>query len=152
MASPSPQHMGRCSSFVFHHKGSHHGCFGRPGAQGSAIAAYNPVGAQRCVLHRKGFSSSLFQATIGVTQVSTVQVNQQCWKEWMGWCTCKSVPKNAISVPILAKFLLIFSRWNWLDTLLAFTSQLYLLFWNCIIFIKLQIIPSYQNYFCGMRC
>ena len=38
-----------------HHKRSDHGCFGRPGAQGSAISAFNPLAAQRCGLHRQGF-------------------------------------------------------------------------------------------------
>ena len=33
-------------------KRSHHGCFGRPGAQGSAISAFNPLAAQQHVLCR----------------------------------------------------------------------------------------------------
>ena len=46
LAPHSSQHVGRCSSVVPHHKRSHHGCFGRPGAQGSAISAFNPLAAQ----------------------------------------------------------------------------------------------------------
>ena len=42
LASHSSQHVGRHSSSVSYHKKSHHGCFSRPGAQGSAIAAFNP--------------------------------------------------------------------------------------------------------------
>ena len=57
LASHSCQHVGRCSSAVSHHKRSHHGCFGRPGAQGSAISAFNPLAVQQCVLCRQGFSS-----------------------------------------------------------------------------------------------
>ena len=33
-------------SAVSHHKRSHCGCFGRPGTQGSAISAFNPLAAQ----------------------------------------------------------------------------------------------------------
>ena len=47
----SSQHLGRHSSAVPHHKRSHHGCFSRPGAQGSAISAFNSLAAQQCVLH-----------------------------------------------------------------------------------------------------
>ena len=50
-----------------HCKRSHHGCFCRPGTQGSAISAFNPLAAQRCVLHRQGFSSSVCQAAAGAT-------------------------------------------------------------------------------------
>ena len=40
------QHVGRCSSVVSHHKRSCHGCFSRPGAQGSAISAFKPLAGQ----------------------------------------------------------------------------------------------------------
>ena len=46
LASHSSQHAGRCSLMVSHCKGSHHGCFGRPGTQGSALSAFNPLAAQ----------------------------------------------------------------------------------------------------------
>ena len=46
LASHSSQHVCRCSSAVFHHKKSHCGCFSRPGTQGSAISAFNPLAAQ----------------------------------------------------------------------------------------------------------
>ena len=67
LASYSSQHTGRHSSAVSHCKRSHHGCFGRPGTQGSAISAFNPLAAQRCVLYRQGFSSSVCQAVAGAT-------------------------------------------------------------------------------------
>ena len=51
LASHSSQHVGRYSSAVSHHKRSCCGCFLRPGAQGSAISAFNPLVAQRCELH-----------------------------------------------------------------------------------------------------
>ena len=48
-------------------KRSHHGCLVRPGAQGSAISALNPLAAQQCVLCRQGFSSLVCQAVAGAT-------------------------------------------------------------------------------------
>ena len=42
----SSQHAGRHSSAVSHCKRSHHGCFSRPGAQGSVISAFNHLAAQ----------------------------------------------------------------------------------------------------------
>ena len=46
LAPHSSQHVGRCSSAVPHHKRSCHGCLGRPGVQGSAICAFNPLAVQ----------------------------------------------------------------------------------------------------------
>ena len=46
LASHSSQHVSRCSSGVSHCKRFHHVCFGRPGAQWSAISAFNPLAAQ----------------------------------------------------------------------------------------------------------
>ena len=43
LASHNSQHVGRCFSVVSHCKKSHHGCFSRPGTQGSAISAFNPL-------------------------------------------------------------------------------------------------------------
>ena len=54
LAPHSSQHIGRCSSVVSCHKRSHHGCFTRPGAQGSAISAFNPLAVQWYVLSRQG--------------------------------------------------------------------------------------------------
>ena len=84
LASHSSQHAGRHSLAVSHCKRSHRGCFSRPGTQGSAISAFNPLAAQQCVLCRQGFSSSVCQAVVGATQMSTSRVYQQCWKEWAG--------------------------------------------------------------------
>ena len=51
LASHSSQHAGRHSLVVSHHKRSHCGCFGRPGAQGSVISAFNPFGCSvMCVM------------------------------------------------------------------------------------------------------
>ena len=86
LASNSSQHAGRCSLVVSSCKRSRHECFGRPGAQGSALSAFNPLAAQRHVLCRQGFSSSVCQAVVGATRASTSRVYQQCWKEWARWC------------------------------------------------------------------
>ena len=85
LASHHSQHAGRCSLVVPSCKRSCHGCFSRPGTQGSVISAFNPLAAQQCVLCRQGFSSSVYQAVAGATQKSTSRVFQQCWKEWARW-------------------------------------------------------------------
>ena len=118
LASHSSQHVARCSLVLPHHKRSHHGCFGRPCVQGSAISTFNCLDAQRCVLHRWGFSPSVCQEVAGATQASTLKVYQQCWKKWAGWCAQEGVPNNAISAPKLTDFWLIYLDWpglayNW---------------------------------------
>ena len=67
LASHSSQCAGRCALVVPSSQESHHGCFSRPGTQGSAISAFNPLAAQQHVLHRQGFSSSVCQAVVGAT-------------------------------------------------------------------------------------
>ena len=47
------------------------------------------------------FSSSVCQAG-GATQGSTTKFQQQCLKEWAGWCGKEGVPRNTISIPNLA--------------------------------------------------
>ena len=59
------QHVGRHPSSVFHHKVSCHGYLSRLGGQGSAVTSFNPLAAQRYVLCRQGFSSSVCQALVG---------------------------------------------------------------------------------------
>ena len=59
LASHSSQHVGRYSFALSYHKRSHHGCLGRPCAQGSAISAFNPLAAQMCVLQTGVLSLSL---------------------------------------------------------------------------------------------
>ena len=105
LAYHSSQHLGQCSLAVSYHKRSHHGCFGRPHAQGSVIPAFNPLAAERDVLHRQGFSFSVCQAVMAATWASMTKVYQQCWKEWAGWCAWEGAPNNAISAPKLAEFL-----------------------------------------------
>ena len=97
LASYCSQHVGRHLSVVSHHKRAHHGCFSRPGTQGSAIFGFNPLAAQQCVLHRQGLSSSVCQTVVGATQVSMSKVYQQCWKEWAGWCAKQGLPISASS-------------------------------------------------------
>ena len=106
LASHISQHAGRCSSAVSHYKRSHHGCFSRPGAQGSAISAFHPLAAQQCVLCRQGFASLVCQAVAGATRMSMSRVYQQCWKELTSWCARQGLLNNAISAPKLVNFLL----------------------------------------------
>ena len=54
LASNSSQHVGRHSSALSCCKRSHCGCFGGPGAQGSAISVFNHLAAQRFVLFWTG--------------------------------------------------------------------------------------------------
>ena len=73
LASHSSQHAGRYSSVVPSSKRSRHGCFGRPGTQGSVISAFNPLAAQQHVLCRQGFSSLVCQAVAGATRMSPIK-------------------------------------------------------------------------------
>ena len=57
---------------------SFHVHFSRLGVPGSIILAVNPFTAQRCLLSRQGFSSSVCQAVSGAAEVSTAKVYQQC--------------------------------------------------------------------------
>ena len=54
LAPHSSQHVDRHSLVVPHHKRSHDGCFVRPGAQGSAISAFNPLIAQNVCYTDRG--------------------------------------------------------------------------------------------------
>ena len=81
LASHSSQHVGRYSSVLSCGKGSHHGCFDRPCAQGSVISAFNPLGAQRYVLHTQGVYSSNCQAVVRATWASKMKVYKQHLKE-----------------------------------------------------------------------
>ena len=56
LAPHSSQHVGRHPWQCPIIKRSCCGCFGRPCAQGSAISAFNPLAAQRCVLQRGSLS------------------------------------------------------------------------------------------------
>ena len=145
LALHSSQHVGRCSSVVAHHIRSRHGYLSRPGTQGSTISTFNPLAAQQCVLYRQRFSSSVCQAVVEATQVSTSKVCQQYWKEWTGWCTQQGVPHNAISAPKLANFCYIYFRLTWPGIPLAYIILLFLPFWSLIIFTRLLIILSFQN-------
>ena len=102
LASHSSQHAGRCSFTVPSCKRSHCGCFGRPGAQGSAISAFNPLAAQRCVLHRQVFSSSVSGSGRGNSNVYIKGLPAVL--DGVGWVVC--LTNNALSAPKLANFLL----------------------------------------------
>ena len=99
LASHSSQHVRGCSLAVSHCNRSCHGCFGRPGTQGSVISAFNPLAAQQCVLHRQGSSSSGGNSNVYVKGLPAVL------ERWASWCARKGLPNNAISAPKLANFL-----------------------------------------------
>ena len=145
LASHSSHHVGRCSSVLSCHRRSHHGCFGRPGAQESPISAFNPLAAQGYVLCREGFSSLVCQEIVKATQAFTMKVYQQCWKQWAGWCASEGVPNNAISAPRLADFEFIYWGLARLAIQLVFTILLFQLFWNLNIITRLPIIQSSLN-------
>ena len=105
LASQSSPHVGRYSLSVCHCMRPHLVCFGRQGTQGSAITAFNPLAAWRCVLCRQGFPSSVCQVVMGVTRVSTTKADQHCWEKWAGGCAQEGVPHNAISASKLVDFL-----------------------------------------------
>ena len=127
-----------CSLVLSYHKRSHQGCFCRPHPKGSAISAFNPLAAQRCVLHRQGFSSSVFQEVMGASTSGWSTSNG--WKELASWCAQEGVPNTAISAPKLAVFLFIYLGLARLGVWLVFIILQFLLFWNLIIFTKFPII------------
>ena len=71
LASHSSHHVARHYSSIPCCKISNHGCFGKLGVEGSAIAAFNALDSQRCALCRQGFSSLVCQAVVGATEAST---------------------------------------------------------------------------------
>ena len=79
-----------------YHNKPHQGCFGWPDAQGSVMAAFKTLAAQTYVLHKQRVSSSVCQAVLGATQVSTAMVYWECWKEMASWCAQGGVLNNTI--------------------------------------------------------
>ena len=138
-ASHSSQYVGRHSLLVPHCKGPHHGLLSQPCALGSAVAAYNPLVAQRCLLFSWGFSSSLCQTMAGATQASMTKLYQQCLKEWTISCVQEGVPNNAISVPNFADFLFHLFRIGLACHTIGIYHSAISAFWNFIVFIRLQI-------------
>ena len=59
VVSLSSLSVGRCSLLVSCCKGSQHRCFSRPGAQGSVIAAFNPLAAPKHVTQTRVLFLSL---------------------------------------------------------------------------------------------
>ena len=59
LASHSSQHVGRHSSSVSLHKGSHHIFFCSSGSQGYDIAAFKPLVAQTCFIDKGSLPQSL---------------------------------------------------------------------------------------------
>ena len=75
LASHSSQHVGKYPLLVSHCKRPQHGCFSQPHSQGSTIIGFKPLAAQRCVLHREGFSS-VCQVVVRMTGTSTTNIHQ----------------------------------------------------------------------------
>ena len=123
----------------------HGRCFSRPGTQGSAMCAFNPLAAQQCVLCGQRFSSLVCQVVAGATQTSMSKVYQQCWKEWASWCAQQGLPNNAISASKLANFLLhlfqVALAWHTIGIYHSVISA----FWSLLSFTRLLIILSSQT-------
>ena len=49
-----------------------------------------------------------------MTLVSTTNVHQQCWKEWIIWCAQEDVPNYVTSASKVAGFCLIHLGLDWL--------------------------------------
>ena len=84
LASHCSLHVGRCFLPVSHPKMCQLGCFSRPGTNVSAIGGFNPLVAEKCVLHRQGISSNVFYNVAWMTPASMTKVHQHCWKEFAG--------------------------------------------------------------------
>ena len=95
LASYTSQHVGRFSSLVSHHKRTF---FSRPGAKGSAMAAFNPFAAQWCVAQTRipflGLSGS------GRGNSSIYSAGLWALLEWIGWIgVLERIYKNANICP-----------------------------------------------------
>ena len=102
LASYSCYHVERYSSWVCYSKNCHYGCFGRPGAKGSAIHVFKPLAAQRHVMHKhKGSVPQSVRQWNGWHECLQEKACCQCLKEWTGWCAQKGIWNNAISAMIL---------------------------------------------------
>ena len=62
------------------------GFFNRLATKRVDICCINPLTAHRQALHRQGFFSFVCQVVVGVAQMSTTKIYQQCCKEWAGYC------------------------------------------------------------------
>ena len=144
-ASYSSQNVGRCSSAVPCHKRSHPGCLRRPGTQGSAISALNPLAAQQYVLCRQGVSSSVCQAVVGQLEhlhqrsTRTVGRNGQVGVLNRVYQTMPSLPLNYLI------FWYIYFRLAWPGIPLVYIILLFLPYLSFIFFTRLLIILLFQN-------
>ena len=144
LASHSSQHVGRHSSAVPHHKRSLHGCLSRPGAQGSAISAFNPLAAQQCVLHRRVLFLSLSgsggdNSHLCQRSTSSVGRNGQVGVLNRVYQTMLSLLLNKLIICY------IYFRLAWPGIPLVYIILLFLPFWNLIVLTRLLIILSFQN-------
>ena len=89
LASHSSQHAGRHSSVVSHCKRSRCGCLGRPGAEGSAVSAFNPLGCSAmCVMPTRVLFLSLSGSGRGNSNVYVMGLPAVL--EGVGWVVCST--------------------------------------------------------------
>ena len=138
------QHGGHSSS-VPYHKNVIMDVLVELGIQWSAIAAFNPLAAQRCALCRQGFSSSTCQAVVGIDLPSITKVYQKCWNEWLAGLLERVYQTMPFLPEIGWFFWLNYLGLDWLGAELVFIVLLFILFFNLIIIIRLQIILSSLN-------
>ena len=144
LASHSSQHVGRYSSTVYHHKRSCHACSGRPGMQGSALSAFNPLAVQECVLHRQGFSWSVrwWQG-----QLKHYIKGLPAVLERIGMLVCSTgFTKQCHLCPYTSNFFCyICFRLDGTGIQLVYIILLFLIFWSLTGFMRLLIMLSSQN-------
>ena len=82
--------------------------YSRPGAQGSAITAFNPLAAQRCVMCQQGFSFLVCQTVMGVSHASLLEMNaSNAMLGRTGQLVCLGIcTKQCLSFAKIAEFLL----------------------------------------------
>ena len=98
LACHSSQCVGRHSSSVYYCDIICHGCFSRPGAQGSAVTPFNPLALQRCVLHSQKLSSSVCQVEVGNLSIYNKSLPEVL--ERIGRLLCsRGYTKHCISAP-----------------------------------------------------
>ena len=120
------------------HKLSQQECFSRLGAQGSAIAALDPLAVQRCVEQTRVLFLSLSHS--GRDHSSIYSKGLLVMLERVGRLVCLGgCTNNAISTTNLPGFYFIYLGLDWLGIQFVFHILTY---WNPIIITRLPIILS----------
>ena len=144
LASHSSQHAGRCSSVVPSCKRSHCGCFGRPGTQGSAISAFNPLAlSNKCYADKASLPHSVRQWG-GNLNIYIMGLPAVAGRSALDGALNR-VYQTMPSSPKLANFCYICFRWDWHGIPLVSIILLFLHFWSLFAFTRNLIILSFQN-------